>query len=92
MGKMEKTILQWKDRGRQVWTVEAQICYKPPRVVVLRVDGRPGDYRVDRYSITWEAIDGGEGFPTREEAQVFAARWVEAALVQGGTLFPRIAR
>lgn len=60
--------------------------------VGLRIDGREGNYRVDRLgtlNTIWEAIDGGQGFRTLAAAKKHAARWVREANAQKD-LCPRL--
>lgn len=64
------------------------------RGICLRIDGRDGDYRVDRLGMlgfVWEAIDHGQGFTSVREAESFARMWLREAVAQE-TLIPRTTR
>ncbi len=67
---------------------------KRARNVAVRIDGRGGSYRVDVKTLQgtpWEAIDGGEGFPTVAAARAHVRRWARAVKAQN-TLTPSVAR
>lgn len=62
--------------------------------LAFRIDGREGDYRVDRLGMLghiWEAIDGGRGFSSVAKAKAFARAWLRAAVAQGD-LCPKVDR
>jgi hypothetical protein len=64
------------------------------RGIHLRIDGRAGDYRVDRLGtlgFIWESVDHGEGFSSVKEATAFARMWLREAVAQE-TLTPRTTR
>ena len=57
----------------------------------FRIDGRDGNYRVDRLGMlgcVWEAIDGGEGFEDLKDAERYLADWIVKANEQQ-TFFPK---
>ena len=97
---MNTRIISWKKVGPGLFATTVPLQYEPAYApgsmrhtcVMLRIDGREriggGDFRLDKLDVAiWEAIDGGEGFKTKEEAGLFAERWLQACIEQG-TTFP----
>jgi len=92
-------MAKWEKVDAKIYILETTISYVAEcsgqarsQQIVLRIDGREGTYRVDLYDPLmrfWEAKDGGRGFATVREAQVFASSWRAAVVVQG-TLSPRV--
>ena len=74
-------------------TFNAKIGSRTYRVD-LRIDGREGDYRLDRLGtlgFIWEAIDGGRGFSSVAKATAHARKWRDAAVAERD-LCPRVER
>jgi hypothetical protein len=74
-------------------TLTAKIGSRSYRID-LRIDGREGDYRVDRLGTLgyiWEAIDSGRGFSSVAKATAHARKWLRAAVAEGD-LCPRVER
>ena len=90
---------QWKKVDSKIFISETTLSYvcdwnnKPISTkITLRIDGREGSYRFDLYEPfmgIWEAKDGGKGFATVREAEIFASSWKSAVVCQG-TLSPSI--
>lgn len=87
----------WEIKGNRIFGASAEVDvdtrHGPRRLLVhLRIDGRGERWRVDRdtlFGLGWEAIDGGPGFASQDEAEGFAIAWVAAAEAQRTTT-PRL--
>jgi hypothetical protein len=86
---------KWSKVDDRIYLCERRVKIgKREHLLIFRIDGREGLYRVDVarpiFNI-WEAIDGGEGFKTVRAAQVWVSSWTCAAVVQED-LTPRMTR
>jgi len=86
-------MASWEKVDTKIYILDTQVSYQDQwsgkaRTIqlVFRIDGREGSYRVDVAKPPlpiWEAIDGGDGFRTVREAQVYVSSWRSAVVLQG---------
>lgn len=72
------------DQAAGIYGAEGQYVGAHGRsyVVPIRIDGRSSKFRVDAMKPlfpAWEAIDGGRGLDTLDEAKAYADLWLAAA-------------